>query len=199
VARARLSYLSAEERDFIHEQTAFVLENVGIAYNTPAAIDLLEEAGAAVDHERLTARLPWQLVEHCLKTCPREIRLDGRDPATDAVLGDGSLLFCTDGTGTYMYDDITGERSEGTAADMRDVMRLYDALPEVDYAWPSISARDLDPLTSGLEIEAMCLANFTKHLQDEVRDVAHVKPLLEILQAVAGSSLWDRPIFSTIN
>ena len=78
-------------------------------------------------------------------------------------------------------------------------MRLYDALPEVDYAWPTISARDLDPLTAGLEIEAISLANLTKHVQDEVRDPAHAAPLIEIFEAVAGGSLWDRPVFSTID
>jgi trimethylamine--corrinoid protein Co-methyltransferase len=194
-----MTYLSEAERQFVHEQVAHVLEHVGVGYNTPAAIDLLEEAGAQVDRARLRARLPWELVERCLRTCPRRVRLAGRTPDTDVNLGDGSLAFCTDGTGTYMYDDVTGVRSEGTARSLRDVMRLFDALPEVDYAWPSISARDLDPLTAGLEIEAISLDCFSKHLQDEVREVAHVEPLLEILEAVAGGSLWDRPIFSTIN
>ena len=90
--------------------------------------------------------------------------------AHDVVVGDGSLTFCTDGTGTYMLDDVTGARSEGSAERLRRTMRLFDALPEVDYAWPSISARDLDPLTAGLEIEAISLAYFSKHLQDEVRE-----------------------------
>src|SRR5450759_3576706 len=98
-----------------------------------------------------------------------------------------------------MYDDVTEVRSEGTAHALRQVMRLFDALPEVDYAWPSISARDLDRLTAGIEIAAITLDCFSKHVQDEVREVAHVKPLLEIFEAVAGGSLWDRPIFSTIN
>jgi trimethylamine--corrinoid protein Co-methyltransferase len=199
VARARLTYLSEEERQFVHEETALVLEEVGVGYNSPVAIDLLEEAGAQVDRARLRARLPWELVERCLKTCPREVRLAGRAPGTDVVLGDGSLTFCTDGTGTYLFDDVTGVRSEGTAHALRQVMRLFDALPEVDYAWPSISARDLDPLTAGLEIEAISLDCFSKHVQDEVREVAHVKPLLQILEAVAGGSLRDRPIFSAVN
>jgi trimethylamine--corrinoid protein Co-methyltransferase len=98
-----------------------------------------------------------------------------------------------------MLDDVTGRRTEGTAADMRQTMRLLDALPEVDYMWPPISARDLDPLTAGLEIEAIALQSCSKHLQDEVRQVAHVAPLLEIFEAVAGGSLRQRPIFSTIN
>ena len=199
MTRPRSRYLSDEERAFVHEQTVRVLEEVGVGYNTAAALDLLEEAGAVVDRARLSAQLPWDLVERCLATCPRQVRLAGREPAADVVVGDGSLTFCTDGTATYMYDDVSGVRTEGTADDLRDVMRLFDALPEVDYAWPSISARDLDPRTAGLEIEAISLACLTKHVQDEVREVAHVAPLLQIFEAVAGGSLWERPVFSTIN
>jgi trimethylamine--corrinoid protein Co-methyltransferase len=199
MAKGRLSYLSATEREFISEQTARVLADVGVGYNSPAAIELLAEAGADVDRELLRARLPWELVERCLTTCPRQIRLAARDPRHDVLLGDGALAFCSDGTGTFMLDELTGRRTEGTAADMRDTMRLLDALPEVDYMWPPISARDLDPLTAGLEIEAIALQSCSKHLQDEVRQVAHVAPLLEIFEAVAGGSLWRRPIFSTIN
>ncbi len=199
MSRPSISYLSRRERDFVHEQVVRVLEEVGVGYNTPAAIELLEEAGASVDRERLTAKLPWDLVEGCLKTAPRQVLLAGRDPSRDVVVGDGSLTFCTDGTGTYMLDDVTGERSEGSAAALRQVMRLFDALPQVDYAWPSISARDLDPLTAGLELEAISLANMSKHLQDEVREPEHAAPLIEIFEAVAGASLRDRPIFSTID
>jgi trimethylamine--corrinoid protein Co-methyltransferase len=199
MTRPRISYLSDADRQFVHEQTVRVLEDVGIGYNTPEAIELLAEAGAPVDRDKLTAKVPWELVERCLATCPREILLAGRDPVHDVVVGDGSLTFCTDGTGTYMLDDVTGERSEGSAAALRTVMRLFDALPEVDYAWPSISARDLDPLTAGLEIEAISLANCSKHVQDEVRDPAHAAPLIEVLEAIAGASLWERPVFSTID
>ncbi len=199
MARPTIEYLSREDREYVHEQTVRVLEEVGIGFNTPAAIDLLEEAGAPVDRARLSAKLPWELVERCLATAPREVRLAARDPRHDVVLGDGSVTFCTDGTGTYMYDEVTGARSEGSAAALRTTMTLFDALPEVDYAWPSISARDLHPLTAGLEIEALSLRWFSKHLQDEVREVAHVRPLLEMFEAVAGASMWDRPIFSTID
>jgi trimethylamine--corrinoid protein Co-methyltransferase len=199
MARPRLTYLSGDDRDFVHQQAVRVLEEVGIGYNTPAAIELLAKAGARVDREALMAKVPWDLVERCLATCPPTVRLAGRDPRHDVVVGDGSLTFCADGTATYMLDDRTGRREEGSAEWLRRTMRLYDALPEVDYAWPTISARDLDPLTAGLEIEAISLASLTKHVQDEVRDPAHAAPLIEIFEAVAGGSLWDRPIFSTID
>ena len=48
MARARMTYLSEAERQFVHEQTVRVLEEVGVGYNSPAAIDLPEEGGGRI-------------------------------------------------------------------------------------------------------------------------------------------------------
>ena len=57
MARARATYLSEREKDFLHEKTLEVLEKVGVAYNMPQAIDLLASAaGAEVDRDALTAK-----------------------------------------------------------------------------------------------------------------------------------------------
>ena len=162
-------------------------------------IDILAAGGARVDRDALTARLPWALVEECLARVPRDILLAARDPERDVRITDGALVTTSDGTATYIMDDRTGERLEGTAEALARVMRLFDALPEIDFLWPSLSARDLDPVTANLEIEAISLRNSTKHIQDEVRSPEYVEPLVEILEAIAGASLWERPIFSTIN
>jgi trimethylamine--corrinoid protein Co-methyltransferase len=199
MARLHATFLSEAERGTLHEQTLAVLEEVGIAFNTPLAIDLLEEAGAPVDRQALTARLPRELVERCLKTTPAKVLLAARDPAHDVWLGDGSLSFTSDGTATYVVDDETGERHEGTVADLRTIMRLFDALPNVDYVWPTISARDLNPLTANLEIEAISFRSCAKHVQDEVRGPEYVAPLLEMFAAVGGAPVAARPVFSTIN
>jgi trimethylamine---corrinoid protein Co-methyltransferase len=199
VARVKLSYLSDDEKQFVHEQTVKVLEEVGVAYNTPQAIDLLEAAGAPVDREKLTARVPWSLVEECLGKVPRDLLLAARDPRNDVRIADGSLVTTSDGTATFFMDDRSGTRLEGSADLLAKVMRLFDALPEIDFVWPSLSARDLDPVTANLEIQAISLRNTTKHVQDEVRSPEYVGPLVDILEAVAGASLWERPIFSTIN
>ena len=199
MTRPLLHLLSDEERAVLHEQTLTVLEEVGVAFNTPMAMEVLEGTGAILDHDRLTARLPRELVMRCLATAPRKLLLAGRDPANDVWLGDGSVSFTSDGTATYVVDDETGERHDGTAEDLRTIMRLFDALPDVDYVWPTISARDLDPLTANLEIEAISFRSCAKHVQDEVRGPEYVAPLLEMFAAVAGAPVAERPVFSTIN
>ena len=199
MTRPLLHLLSDEERATLHEQTLTVLEEVGVAFNTPMAMDVLEGTEAILDRDRLTARLPRELVMRCLETAPRKLLLAAREPANDVWLGDGSVSFTSDGTATYVVDDETGERHEGSADYLRTIMRLFDALPDCDYVWPTISARDLDPLTANLEIEAISFRSCAKHVQDEVRGPEYVAPLIEIMSAVAGAPPAERPIFSTIN
>ena len=199
MARLTVSFLDETDRETLHEQTLTVLEEVGVAYNTPAAMDVLEGTEAVLDRERLTARLPRELVERCLETAPRTVLLAARDPAHDVRLGDGSLSFTSDGGATYMLDDESGELREGSAADQHTIMRLFDALPDVDYVWPTISARDLDPLTANLEIAAISFRSCAKHVQTGVRGPEYVAPLLEMIAAVGGAPVAERPVFSTIN
>ena len=52
MARPRLEYLSEADKQFVHEQTVRLLEEVGVAYNTPTLTGLLSEAGATVDAEQ---------------------------------------------------------------------------------------------------------------------------------------------------
>jgi trimethylamine:corrinoid methyltransferase-like protein len=118
VARARATYLSEREKDLLHEKTLEVFEKVGVAYKTPQAIDLLASAGAEVDRDALTAKLTWDIIEPCLKTAPKKVLLAGRRPEDDRALGEWPLHTTTDGIQTYVYDDLTGRRREGTAADL---------------------------------------------------------------------------------
>ncbi len=200
MAHACLQFLSDADRQQLHEQIIEVLATAGVAYGSPAALELLAGAGATVDRKRLRAHLTDELVQAALATTPEQVLLAARNPARDVVVGgDHPLSVCSDGTATYILDDTTGERLPGSAEHLRTVMRLLDALPECDYVWPSLSARDLDPATANLEIEYISFAECSKHLQDEVRSPEFVAPLVDLLEAVAGASLKQRPIFSTIN
>ena len=128
MARPRLHYLSNADEQFIHEQTLRVLAEVGVAYNTATLTDLLSDAGATVDAANLTAKLPWELIERCLKTVPRDVLLAGRDPAYDCRVSDDGIIYTSDGAATYMLDDLTGERHEGTEAELARLVEVVSAL-----------------------------------------------------------------------
>ena len=199
MARATLDYLSDAERAFVHEQTVRVLEEVGVAYNTPLLTPLLLGAGADVDAEHLTARLPWDLVERCLQTVPSEVLLAGRDPAFDCRLDDDGILYSSDGNATHMLDDATGTRRLGVRRDLARMMRLFDALPEIDYALATIIPSDIETEAAALETVLLGFENSRKHLQDAARTPEEVPALIELLEAIAGAPLSQRPIYSVYN
>jgi trimethylamine--corrinoid protein Co-methyltransferase len=199
VAKARIQYLSRREQEFIHEKTLAVLGDVGIKYNTPKALDLLEEVGAPVDRETLTAKLTWDVIEPALRTVPRQVLLAGRDPAADIVLGGERLVATSDGMTTYVYDDLTGDRHEGTSDDLATITRLCDALPEIDVLWPSPQAGDIDGWAMPLVMQAVMIRNSVKHVQDEVRTPEMVDPILEMYETAVGAPLTERPYFSVTN
>jgi len=199
VARARIQYLAEDEKAFIHEKVLEVLSEVGIAYNTPKAIDILEAAGAKVDREKLTAKLTWDIIEPALKTVPRQVLLAGRDPRADVVLGGERWLASSDGMTTSVLNDLTGERRDGMLKDLEDITRLCDALPEIDFLWPSPQMSDINAWNQPITMQATMIRNSVKHVQDEVRTPEEVEPILEIYEAAAGAPLTERPYFSCSN
>jgi len=199
VTRAHLEYLTDADRRFIHEQTMRVLTEVGVAYNTPTLTDLLIDAGATVDVESLTAKLSWELVERCLALVPDTILLAGREPAYDCRVGADGMLYTSDGAATYMLNDLTGERHEGTRDDLAQMMCLYDAVPEIDFTWATITPGDVDPRVGNLEMARIAFQNSRKHLQDEVRVPRQAPVFIDMLEAIAGAPLAERPIYSVTN
>jgi trimethylamine---corrinoid protein Co-methyltransferase len=201
VSRLTLDCLSTTEKNAVHQSVLHVLENVGVAVNSDAVVDLLAGAGARVDAERRIVRLPPQLVEECLAKAPDHVRLASRDGAHDLVVGPGHpLAFTTDGEATLVLDDPTGEVRQASKDDLVSFYRLSDASPELDFIWTSLMAGDLDPLTAGLENDLIALETTSKHVQSVVaHSPEEVPPLLEMLEVIAGADLHDRPIYSSLH
>ena len=197
----RVDCLSAAEKDALYQRVLHVLEHVGVGVGSASVLTLLAEAGARVDEERRLAKLPPALVESCLAQAPRQVRLAGRDPAHDLVVGHGSPLACTtDGMATMVMDDLTGEVRGATRADLAYYFGLFDALPELDFIWTTITGPDFDDVTGGLETDLIAMESTSKHVQSIVaHSPEQVSPLLEMLEAVAGAPLHERPIYSSLH
>ena len=193
--------LSAAEKDALHQRVLHVLEHVGIGVESTVALDLLADAGARVDRERRTATLPPELVESCLEKAPGSVRLAARDAAHDLLVGAGSpLACCTDGMVMTVLDDATGEVRDATRDDLAYFYGLFDALEDLDFIWTSLSLGDRDPLRVGLETDLIALESTSKHVQSVVaHSPEQVPPLLEMLEAIAGAPLHERPIYSSLH
>jgi len=114
-------------------------------------------------------------------------------------VSDDGMIYTSDGAATYMLDDLTGERHEGTVADLAQLTCLYDAVPEIDFMWATITPGDVDSRVGNLEMARISFENSRKHLQDEVRTPDQAPVMIEMLEAIAGAPLTERPIWSATN
>jgi trimethylamine---corrinoid protein Co-methyltransferase len=195
-----LTLLDESAKRLVHERTLQILATVGVKYSSVRALDVLAAAGADVDRESLSAKLPPELVEACIARAPRTVVLAGRDPARDIVLDGSRTWLSLDGTGSNTLDMSTGERRLSTSADVIASTRVADALDEVGVVWATVSPCDSAPNVEVLEQLALLLRNTGKHIQPEVQRAEEVPFVMDMLAAAAPGGRWDpeRPIFSVV-
>jgi trimethylamine--corrinoid protein Co-methyltransferase len=192
--------LSEDEVKRLHTRALDILRTVGIRYESPRALRLLEEAGQQVDHGAGIARLDPDLVERCIKSTPRVITLAGRQPERDMVLDGRRLRITTNGQGTFTQDLRTGERHPGTVKDLRDSTKLGHYMDIVDYIWPMVVPADVPGPSRVLHEMYHSFAMTSKHIQHEIQLPEHVPFALEMLDVLAGGreALRRRPIYSCV-
>ena len=150
----RLTVLSDEEVEAIHQATLRILSEVGIVLTHPEAREVLVGAGATVRGDRVL--LPPDMVEQEVARCPRQVTVRGRSGQT-AVLGDGTLHWHNLGGARDVYDPRTGHRRPATVKDVRDSTRLLDALDGVTTITPFFTPQDVPgPPPTGQGCCALC-------------------------------------------
>ncbi len=198
-----MKFLDKGEEDLIDQQSMECLETFGVKVKSESVLNLLEKAGADVDHKAQIAKIPERIVREALKTVPKEMTLHGRDPKHNLRIPVSSWPYVgTSGLGTFIVDINTGKKRDSTVKDIADLVKLADALTGADYIQTSLTATEVNPLTHGLHELWTALQNTTKHVQGvEIFNAEDAKKQIELGALIAGSEeeLKRRPHFTVIH
>jgi len=157
----RLTILARERLEQLDAAALEVLAEVGVSIPSERARAALVAQGATADGARVA--IPADLVRRLVGLAPSTMTLGARAGAP-LVTGERSLVT-TDGCCVEIYDLETGEKRGTTSADVATISRVVDALPEVDFCWPAVSAQDSPSEVRGLHELYLALANTGKHVQ----------------------------------
>lgn len=190
--------LSDSMADLIHLKSVEILCEVGFCVPEPAALARLESAGFLVDRETHMVRVRPELVETALASLPRDVRLYDRAGESPVPFEQGPR-FMGAGTPLNVFDLHTGVRRPATRHDVRDLVTLQDALPQVDIVRPTVTASDQGDCSDLVEI-AELLRCTRKPMVHRVLSPERVEPAMEMLAAVAGGeeALRAHPSFATV-
>ncbi len=179
--------LDAAALDRVHAATLEVIETIGVRFPSPRAQAIWADHGATVDPASGVVRAPAALIEEALGRAPSAYVLGGRMPERDIALDGRHVWAGTDGCGVEVLDPHTGERRRSTLADVADIARVVEDLPDVGFIWLPLSAQDVPVEQRALRELAATWSVSTKHLQTEtLMSTWEAEAAIEMAAAVAG-------------
>jgi trimethylamine--corrinoid protein Co-methyltransferase len=183
-----MTVLQGEEKALIHDCALRVLEQVGMVIYHAEALNLLAEAGAAVDRNRNLVRIPRALVEECLSLAPCSVDVAGLTSDRNVRLEpDGTQYFRPVGGPEFILDYGTTEYRRSTYQDVVNWLRVVEALPNI-HVTNSIHASDLPVENRDLHIAAASLLYSTKPIMLSAYDGRSMRWIAELAKAIPGQS-----------
>ena len=112
----------------IDKASMHILENIGVQFRDPIALDDWKRAGAKVDGEMVY--LDRGLVRELIKSIPSEFTYHARDPKKNVHLGGRSSVFVPM-TGAPYLRDLDDKRRNPTLDDLAMFHKLSHMLPAI--------------------------------------------------------------------
>jgi trimethylamine--corrinoid protein Co-methyltransferase len=193
-----MGYVADAIADMVHQASADILADVGFCVPEPEALARLQRAGLSVAPDSQMVRVPHELLELALARLPQDVRLYHRAAQTPAS-PERVSWFMGGGTPVHVLDLETGERRSATRRDVRNLVRLQDALPHVDVVRPTVTATDCGEASDLVEM-AELLRGTGKPVVHRTLAAERVDAAVEMLALVAGGeeALRERPNFATL-
>lgn len=199
--RYRVEVLTPDEVGRIHDGALQILQRTGIATRSDQLLRLMAEHEQDVDFGNRRIRFDPGFVEAKRALAPRRFTLAGRRPDRDLAIDGAHGYLSPDGCTPQVIDLDTGRRRPSTKADLGQITRLADALPEIGFSWRSVAANDTPTEVRSLHEVEVQLNATTKHVQTGAgTDAFTARGVVELCRTVAGGAdaLRERPILSSI-
>jgi len=158
-----IEVLAADQVEAIHDASLRVLEEIGMDFLHPEALDILDRGGASVEAGTDRVRFDREMVLETMQTAPSTFELHARNPGRNLQIGGNSINFSMVASPPYASDLDMGRRT-GNFTDYQNLVRLGQAFNIVHFfgGYP-VEPIDLPPATRHLD----CLAAFAT-LSDKV-------------------------------
>jgi trimethylamine--corrinoid protein Co-methyltransferase len=172
------------------EAAAFdLLATSGVAVYSEPARRAMAEAGAEVDEETRTARLPRSYLEDCIASNPSSITLHSRDDEFDAVLEKNRVHYGTGGTAIYVLDPDTGERRPSEVRDVVLNARLVQTLENIHVFTINVFPNDIEE-KDNIDVNRFfhALEHTTKHVMGGIYSLDGCKKVVEMAEMIAGGA-----------
>lgn len=184
--RPRLSILSEDHLQQIHEGALRVLAGIGIKVESKRARDMYAKAGKSIHIKDDWVTFDRDIVEWAIKAAPATYDVYNRLGDKVFTLGDGPPRFGNGVTNLFYQDPVTDELYPFSRKFMEMGVRLAQSLPGYDVISTLGILRDLPPQVADLYAVLEMVANSTKPLVLLISDEKLFPAVLGLLERIHG-------------
>jgi trimethylamine--corrinoid protein Co-methyltransferase len=192
-----LRFLTVEDMDRLHRAALRILDETGMWVDHEESLEYLRSAGCRVDFDARKVFFPPEVVERAVQRMREAYARPDRMPTRMAVRYSHirfrsepyrihhDFTVSTGGFCCFLVD-LEGRRRSATLHDVRDALRLADALPNVDFTGLPVSAQEIPHYERPVRMAAE-LVKITRKLGGIETFCAHdVEYITRIAEVVAG-------------
>jgi len=191
----QLGVFSEADLDDMHSATLEVLERAGVLVEDQEALDVFADGGCRVDRETRIVKIPPHVIADALHSVRPSFRICGRDPKDDVLIEPGRVTFAPFAEGLMVNDLETGEHRPTVKDDIGTIVRLCDALDELELPLNAVAPRDVPPETAALHSFEVGIQNTTKPYEISSMSKRDCELVFEAAAIIAGGhdALRERP------
>ena len=143
-------FLIEQQINLVHDYSMRVLEETGIEFMLPEALDILEQNGCRVDRSSGRAYMPRAVVEDWIAKAPSSFDLQGMTHESRIMIGGDKISFGSVASAPNTFHSQRG-RETGSQQGFRELLKISHALPSCTFM-------------SGYPVEPIDLPVNTRHL-----------------------------------
>ncbi len=140
--------LSKNDIYLIHQASADILENTGVAVFSRKMRDYFDQAGLRVDEENRRVYIHRAALEKALKTVPAHFSLYDISGEKQYVIGEGEPLYACGHNAVFILDMEKNLRRESTVEDVERFVKIAHALPDIDLVGLPLMPQDTPPAST---------------------------------------------------
>jgi trimethylamine---corrinoid protein Co-methyltransferase len=183
----QFSYLSEEQKKRLHQASLEILEGIGVYLYEEESIALFKKAGAVTESDGKVC-IPPRLVEWALSVAPKKIVLHDRNGNPTLFLEPGNVYFGPGSDCLNILDHRTGERRPALSRDMDEIMRVCDALPNIDFLMSAVLPSDV-PVDRANHLQMLSMmVNSTKPIMFVTNEFDACTDIVHAAEAAAGGA-----------
>ncbi|MBT4482047.1 MAG: hypothetical protein HOC71_00040, partial [Candidatus Latescibacteria bacterium] len=181
------SVLTSEQLAKIHRVSLDILEQVGVHVPHEKILGRFEDADASVSRENQRVRIPPDLVISLVGKAGKQFTIYGRDTSKKAEFGLGKRNYNSIAGEAHWVDEVGQKRRFATLEDVRNASRLADALDCITIPGSMSDPHELSVEYRCVEVMVEMIRNTTKPIHFWFHDRASAKYIVEMMIALRGS------------